>query len=688
MKSIYFLYYIKIIEKYLFPVYLIGCCFLVAVPNIPKHFVNYYFSILIYGTYSNKFILCVFFQINDLPRLFGVNMKLLRTPESFFLFIVVIVLLTGCSGKTYLVQTDIDKSSIELDGKPYGLTPLTISELTEGSHHIEAIWPQNPDQYRRHGKKIIEVKNSDTGPKEEFVYIELTDQEAFVNESWIELSLVIGQSKKQLEAIKKYLKTDNIFEIHQRLDQLTHQLPSGRGLEAIWIPWSLFFYETISDHIDDGRTENARILFKSYELACMLSDCEQSKIQTLQSKLEKKEIYENMVISQFNEVIRLLNDNEFDKALTETNKVLSMDPDNKDAKDLLSKIQKQKGLWLQSDNQKKTRIDKHFSEANRLLKLHKYEEAIKELEDILKIDPHQHNVIEKISSIELQKKEKLRYLTDKALAEERKGNHDIAAQLYRRILEIEADYPAATSFFEGFSKSHKLKVNNFISAKDIKNAKIELVYLEKCLHGLPAYAELIGKISKSINQLEKDQIQHINNLLVEASNHEKKGEYLPAIAKYNDVLAIDSENETAKKGELRLITAQSELVRHLFEQKNINQCETELAMLKQMIAKACENNAEVAQATYDLLSEEINLAREQTTVLQPSPEEPETKEDIIPDILKGDIFVTEQELIEYYKTINGKIPSIIDINSGENTFEREKQIAISIRRIEKIIANL
>ncbi len=87
------------------------------------------------------------------------------------------------------------------------------------------------------------------------------------------------------------------------------------------------------------------------------------------------------------------------KAISLLNKVLAVDPQNRQALDLLEKVNEERNKEKRIEETKRQKIKDYFESAHQLIKDNRFDDAIKELQHILALDPTNEESKNMIKSI-------------------------------------------------------------------------------------------------------------------------------------------------------------------------------------------------------------------------------------------------------------------------------------------------
>jgi hypothetical protein len=227
---------------------------------------------------------------------------------------------------------------------------------------------------------------------------------------------------------------------------------------------------------------------------------------------EKKEKYDALVA----EGDEALENSQYDLAINKYDEALAI-LDEQYAKDQKAKAQEELEK-LQNEEAKKEKIDELLASAQTNFDGEKYDEAIEDFDAVLALDGSNQTAIDGKANAQ-KKKEELENLAER----EAKFNQ----------LLSEAD-----AFFDGedyeFAKSKYEEANTVIENDD---------------HVVKRITESEEKIAALASAEEKQE--KINSLLAEAKAHEDTESWSEALTKFEDVLKIDAENETAKEGKVR-----------------------------------------------------------------------------------------------------------------------------------------
>ncbi len=290
---------------------------------------------------------------------------------------------------------------------------------------------------------------------------------------------------------------------------------------------------------------------KTIEVVLKLDPTNKKAIEILSDAKNKFNEYFNQ---RFNKGVSLFNQKDYAGSLSIFEELISVlstsDPRYSRVKKYYdeSKVNKEK-------YDVEAKINEKFKEAYALLVNYDYEGAKKVIEEILKLDPNNTEAKNKLS--EINKKQKEAYIRDEAskllslgLREIRKKNYIDGISLLKKsrekLIQIGDDTSSIDSYIKSAEEEFKLeKDSSFKNAKatyekgDYVKSK-EL--LEIALKNNPESSEikvLLTEVNNKIKIIEK-------NLLEEADKFYLKGDYDNALEKYSYLLKISPDNELYK----------------------------------------------------------------------------------------------------------------------------------------------
>ena len=340
----------------------------------------------------------------------------------------------------------------------------------------------------------------------------------------------------------------------------------------------------------DPQNKDAQKLLKDIEKdkTAALAKTEEMKKQELakQQKAEeekKKELAaqkEKELDKIISDAEKLLDQKKFDEATAKTQQALLMDPQNKDAQNLLKNIEKQKAAAVSKPEEKKKEevgekpkieeakkkqeeIKKLVSESENLLKKGNYDESIAKAQQVLQIDKNNQQALGLLKKAENEKAQLLVQAEQKRKEEvegkrkveesAKKAKEQEAQKEEERIKKIQEQnlQKAKELTEEGKKLLDKGKFEEAINKAD-EALKIEPLYAEAANLKKTATEKIDarkaeGQKQAQLEQEAKARKEKIQSLIKEGNDLFDKGDYDGATRKFQECLSLDPSHKEAQE---------------------------------------------------------------------------------------------------------------------------------------------
>ncbi len=299
---------------------------------------------------------------------------------------------------------------------------------------------------------------------------------------------------------------------------------------------------------------------------------------------------------------------------------------------------KQEREMLLINAKKQKKIASHLKKGNEWLSSNKYDRAIKEFEQILKLDPHQIEISTLISDTEKRKnayKEKqLRYKQAiKTHLQDgknylKKGNYDDAIVQFERVISIQPWHSEATDLIqETYTKKKESKKYQKDAAKHLKigqdylqsnNFSSAIEEVKKIYLFLPSHSdakEFIRKAEiaeKRYLEQEKNKLNaaKAENSLVSGLNHLEKGRFRQAGADFQKAKNMGVKPASSEAGAYLKLVKSLKKVKDFMQEYNysaaVEECNVARKQLSSGMTRAItvlnnhKNKARMAQQDMNL----------------------------------------------------------------------------------------
>lgn len=208
----------------------------------------------------------------------------------------------------------------------------------------------------------------------------------------------IQSVKKDLKKLKPLWKQNKYKELIEKLKKLQSYVPGYSPIEK-QLKKALKLYNKhtqnqIKDYYKHQLKEIERLINeKDYENAFFMAKKLYKKFpqqKEITNMLDKtQDLY---IDDQLKKNDKLLSSDKFSQIETLLNELLKIDPDSKKIKSLLRKVMKRERISIEF--KEKTYIYKSFERIRTLYQKRKYEEALKALDELLKVEPHNLKALE------------------------------------------------------------------------------------------------------------------------------------------------------------------------------------------------------------------------------------------------------------------------------------------------------
>ncbi|MCS6983825.1 MAG: tetratricopeptide repeat protein [Leptospiraceae bacterium] len=243
-----------------------------------------------------------------------------------------------------------------------------------------------------------------------------------------------------------------------------------------------------------------------------------------------------------NEALTNYRKRKFSAAVENFNMALKLDPENKEAKEYLEKIQ----------NEKEGAIRFHFGEGQRAYNAKDYSKAIYHLNEVVFLDEGHLEANRLLAQARDKVRAETEQLHSQALKEFEAQRYDEAIALWKRVLELDAANKVAENYIEESEKKKRQLRSKALVAEYLKRGKElyenkdfeqALGFFNKALKEDPQNAEAqeYARLCEEALGREKNQ-ELISRLFIEGVREYKKREYEKAIAKWKEVKNLDPQN--------------------------------------------------------------------------------------------------------------------------------------------------
>ncbi len=276
--------------------------------------------------------------------------------------------------------------------------------------------------------------------------------------------------------------------------------------------------------------------------------------------------------------------NDFRNGLKEYEKALAYDPDDNKLNYFIS-------VLADRVDQRQARVDSLVKEAKKVEKKGWYEIAFYNYKQILTIDPQHKYTLKHLRSISPKVDERLEKLYQQAITSYGSNELTKAEKLINQVLAINEAHRGAMACKAkidsikqyNFDQNYLRGIGYFNQANYIR-AEEEFI---KALEIFPQHEKALEYKQLIDNILEKKQ-QRIERLLVEAASYEKANLIIQANNKYQQVLSLDRNNESAKekinyykKYISTVVESRFQTAKQLFEK---NEYGPSISILKEILA--------------------------------------------------------------------------------------------------------
>lgn len=342
-------------------------------------------------------------------------------------------------------------------------------------------------------------------------------------------------------------------------------------VDAIGSPFTKIRLDAVRELGRLLRSSNKSLALEAEKNLKLLSDEDDSRmvlkaaaeiLETYNKGIGSKVAEKNKKIDELNSVAQqLYNDEKYNEAIEQWNKVLELDSKNKTAKDGIEKAREELNKRLIEFN----------ADAQKLFENKQYEEAIAKWQEVLKLNSKNS---EAIGGIEKCNKilEGINTLNNSAQQLYNKGEYRNAAAKWIEVLNLDPENETAIDGIEIAIKDGIEKTIEEVNSKLKELSADTQRFLENRLYEKAiAEWEEVQELSKNLKVIEIEQAvkpeaeqkkeaewleaplySEISTIIDDLNNDAKelynKGKYDKAIEKWNEVLKLDPENKRAKNG--------------------------------------------------------------------------------------------------------------------------------------------
>jgi tetratricopeptide (TPR) repeat protein len=228
-------------------------------------------------------------------------------------------------------------------------------------------------------------------------------------------------------------------------------------------------------------------------------------------------------------------DNDFQNAVISWEKVLKLDPDNENAKKFISTAQNKTGKDIKSHN---TNAEQFFLQ-------NRFQDAYREWDAVLKIDPNNQAASEGMKKLKTKKVSTNDLITSQGLDYMKKGNVKAALEEFKSTLKVDPKNLVAKQYVDKLQNEQKSESEKYYrkGVELLSQGKINeaITNLEQALEVSPQDQRTKNLLYKARTQL-RDNLKALMARGIELAN---AGRVAEAKEKFNEVLKLNPGNGEA-----------------------------------------------------------------------------------------------------------------------------------------------
>lgn len=374
----------------------------------------------------------------------------------------------------------------------------------------------------------------------------------------------------------------------------------------------------------------------------------------------------------------------FSNAEQEFDNALKLDPDNETAKEFLKKL----------SDEKSAAITYNMTEGKRNFGKSNYSKAISHFDEVVKLDPDNKEAANLLAQSRAQVKTRVDALHAEALKDYEAGNYPSAIKKWEKVLEVDpANALAARYIKDAEDKQKKTQYGELAKSYNKKgkqlyeNREYELALNEfnKTLEIIPGDPEAREYRQKCVAAIEEEKSKEKGDeLFIAGVRSYKKREYDDAIAKWQQVKKLDPENTLVDRYIKLAAEAKKnrKIIDYINGQKYYN--EGKYLLAKSSFERALRENPSNTKARQALQDTEDRIAEEREQYLQKAEEEKK----------KGNYIEAAAQYMNAYRMDNSAeyLSRREEVLSAEENYEKglkhfnnEMEVGLSIQPFMKVL---